>query len=723
MDFKRYCLLLTLVIVAGLTGRLFPWPGVAAIAAPNEAEGFLKGPYLQNVRQDGITIMWETISEMNTKVGYGPDDSYGRERSVTGKRSIHEVTLDGLEVETLYHYRVISDDLVSDDHTFRTAPLRDTPFRFVVYGDNRTYPDTHAAVVQNIIAADPDIVINVGDVVTHGEIYSEWSDEFFTPAYDLMVDTPLYVAIGNHEDNAHWFYDFYSFPPPENYYSFDYGNSHFIILDTNANYSPGSDQYEWLKIDLESSESQEAENVFAFFHHPPYSSGDHESNLKAREAFHPLFRDYGVDVVFTGHVHNYERTYPIDDVIYIVTGGGGAGLYDIGRNSWTAYTEKSHHHCIVSVEGEEIAFEMIRIDGEVRDHLHLPPVPVEVNPEKIVAGKSFNVRFSVDTGRFEGVESAFLDLSPLGIAEGVWMRDDGVSGDEIAGDLIFTTTVGLSLPETLYGRKYLDIILEGPSMREIYATARLSVYPLEFYTYKDEFNPIWEISAVGLEYDEGYKGDLYGGETSLEISFPSTSQGLISFRYQIEEGLNLSGYGSLELYVKSSSAESEIIFQIAGRNFRIGGEEGVPLELGEWTRVEIPFDEMLFSGSNPSTMILFVRSVETIYIDEMRFVPVYTSVKESEELALSPKVYYLRQNFPNPFNPVTEIRYQLPEDSYVKLKIYDELGREVEVLVERFVEAGYHSVLWDTKDMASGVYFAKMEAGDFIAVRKMTLVR
>ena len=83
----------------------------------------------------------------------------------------------------------------------------------------------------------------------------------------------------------------------------------------------------------------------------------------------------------------------------------------------------------------------------------------------------------------------------------------------------------------------------------------------------------------------------------------------------------------------------------------------------------------------------------------------------------------LSQNVPNPFNPVTEIRYQLPEASKVRLTVYDLLGQRVEILVDAFVEAGYRSVVWEAKDVASGVYLVRMEAGDFVEVRKMVLMR
>ena len=103
-----------------------------------------------------------------------------------------------------------------------------------------------------------------------------------------------------------------------------------------------------------------------------------------------------------------------------------------------------------------------------------------------------------------------------------------------------------------------------------------------------------------------------------------------------------------------------------------------------------------------------------------------TSVEGSAKVVVRasfPASYALSQNVPNPFNPTTEIRYQLPAASHVELAIYDLLGRKVQVLMDGFVEAGYRSVVWDAKDVASGIYFIRMEAGDFVKVRKMVVLR
>jgi hypothetical protein len=94
---------------------------------------------------------------------------------------------------------------------------------------------------------------------------------------------------------------------------------------------------------------------------------------------------------------------------------------------------------------------------------------------------------------------------------------------------------------------------------------------------------------------------------------------------------------------------------------------------------------------------------------------------ESEEP--KPLTYALSQNYPNPFNPTTFISYQLPVAKRVRLVVYDLLGREVSVLVEGMEEAGVHTVRFDGLNLSSGVYFCRLQAGDFIQIRKLALVK
>jgi archaellin len=88
-----------------------------------------------------------------------------------------------------------------------------------------------------------------------------------------------------------------------------------------------------------------------------------------------------------------------------------------------------------------------------------------------------------------------------------------------------------------------------------------------------------------------------------------------------------------------------------------------------------------------------------------------------------PKTYSLNQNYPNPFNPVTKIEYAIPNDIKVTIKIYDVLGREVNVLVNEVQTAGYYAINWNASNLSSGIYFYQMKAGNFYAVKKMMLIK
>ena len=104
-------------------------------------------------------------------------------------------------------------------------------------------------------------------------------------------------------------------------------------------------------------------------------------------------------------------------------------------------------------------------------------------------------------------------------------------------------------------------------------------------------------------------------------------------------------------------------------------------------------------------------------------VTVYNPLTSIDEISGPPNKFVLEQNYPNPFNPTTIIKYQLPKSSYVTLKLFDLVGREISVLVDGLKEAGLHEVSLDGSRMASGVYFYSMKAGEFNSVKKLLLLR
>jgi len=109
--------------------------------------------------------------------------------------------------------------------------------------------------------------------------------------------------------------------------------------------------------------------------------------------------------------------------------------------------------------------------------------------------------------------------------------------------------------------------------------------------------------------------------------------------------------------------------------------------------------------------------------DHMGFRVVTREQLDTEKEILLPETFALHQNYPNPFNPITNIQFTIPEQADVKLRIYNVLGRQVDVLVNETLPVGHHKILWNPKNLSSGVYFYKLEAGSFIKTRKMILLK
>jgi len=370
------------------------------------------GPYLQNVQKSGVTIMWETSAVAAGQVRYGLEHltpmgdtfmvevKYTESAAADAPEKIHSINVTGLKPHTVYHYQVVSrlpsgEEVTSKDAVFRVAPDAHTPFTFAVYGDSR-HPamsdgtwDTHAKVAQAIHMARPDLVLHTGDLTLDGRQHKRWLTEFFGPAKLLLTDTPVYVAIGNHEANAHWFYDFFSFPPPEDYYSFDYGNTHFVALDSYTNVKGvaeyavvGRDtaEYRWLVKDLRSSK---ARWKVVFLHQPIYDSSfqSDPQSIQLRQTLSPVFEKYGVDIVFNGHDHLYERSYPMRGgkvdlkrgIPYITTGGGGAEPHQFVQKKaeFIATGQVVPHYCVVNVTAGSLDMRVFDLEGRLIDSLTL----------------------------------------------------------------------------------------------------------------------------------------------------------------------------------------------------------------------------------------------------------------------------------------------------------------------------------------------------------------
>ncbi|MCX7681143.1 MAG: metallophosphoesterase family protein [Anaerolineae bacterium] len=327
----------------------------------------VRGPYLQSVTANSVIVVWETDVAAPGEVVYGETLSDMMRISDPTVSTRHVLTLTGLAPYTRYHYRIESEGFsLGEERMFHTAAgPEQTAFRFVVFGDTRTQHDMHRRVVQGIVAQKPDFVLHTGDLVEYGAEKGQW-DIFFEIEGELMEQAPLFPVLGNHEGNHRHYFDLFYLPGNERWYAFDYGNARFVGLQVDgfADYAPGSEQYLWLQ---ETLAANTQEWLFVYFHIPPYTSTQDNYEESVRQALTPLFERYGVDIVFSGHKHNYERN-EVGDITYLVTGGGGAPLYPMHQREPTQVAfAMAYHFVLIELEGTRLRATAISDSGEVLD--------------------------------------------------------------------------------------------------------------------------------------------------------------------------------------------------------------------------------------------------------------------------------------------------------------------------------------------------------------------
>ncbi len=212
------------------------------------------------------------------------------------------------------HYAIFdsNDGLWTETQTYNIASdASDNQFTFSVIGDSRSLPDEWKKIAEATF--DTDFTLFLGDIIASGSSASDWQTWF--EYGDKFVSRELvYHTVGNHDrdDSPSAFDNFmglYTQPGNELYYSFTYGNAVFICL--NSEYASNTDQYNWLLSTLETNKDQTWKIVF--FHRPFYTAPSHIGEMDGYfNTWWKAFDDYGVDLIFNGHTHNYQRTVPIN---------------------------------------------------------------------------------------------------------------------------------------------------------------------------------------------------------------------------------------------------------------------------------------------------------------------------------------------------------------------------------------------------------------------------
>jgi len=329
------------------------------------------GPYPQNPTKDSIIICWQTSEKTRfNKVCYGLTtdcENVVYEKNLL-KKYFHKVKLTDLTYSTKYFYKVVSDCFESSIYSFYTSFAANDSIRFIAYGDSRGEWDNwqHASIVAKAIEEEqPHFVLNTGDLVNNGTIKEEWYN--FFEASPFTHNSTLYPVLGNHEYYATPYFKYFSLPNNERWYSFDFGPIHFIGLDSNYRNVKRPAQLLWLIKELKTNDKP---FTIVFFHHPLYSSGNHGSYIPLRFLWGTFFQLNKVDIVFNAHDHSYERGKVLN-VNYIVTGGGGGPLYDVGSSWWTIYSEKTYHYCLIEANESKLSFQAIKPDGAVIDSFQI----------------------------------------------------------------------------------------------------------------------------------------------------------------------------------------------------------------------------------------------------------------------------------------------------------------------------------------------------------------
>jgi acid phosphatase type 7 len=337
-------------------------------------------PYVQGVTASSAVICWVSQHPGSGVVEYGKTPELGCKETDPRVRRRHVVALAALDPGSTYHYRVEGVG-GSSSGCFRTAPVGDdSRFSFAVVGDSGSGGKGQLAVAALLERLRPDLVLHTGDVVYPAGQERHYDRRFFAPYRNLIKTVPLFPVLGNHDvrkGNGAAFLE--NFHPPlgspgstKRYYSFDWGNTHFVALDSELYHgdrgSNPEEQRDFLERDLATTRKRWK---VAFLHRSPYGSSRHGGDEKVREDLEPLFVKHGVDLVFSGHDHVYERTVPITGVTYVVSGGGGRRLYPAGNGELTASSVSAHHAVLVRVSGSRLLLEAVEVGGEVVDRFDL----------------------------------------------------------------------------------------------------------------------------------------------------------------------------------------------------------------------------------------------------------------------------------------------------------------------------------------------------------------
>jgi fibronectin type 3 domain-containing protein len=342
-----------------------------------------RGPYLSKVTGTSAVISWWTNLPTPGVTSWGVASATEHSTSdPAGAVQHHSVSIGGLSPGTAYAYQVGNGAGVTSGATFRTAASPGQTFKFAAIGDFGGGSPGEAQNAANIAGAGTSFIQTVGDNIYPSSglpdpnfttTYSDFDARFFKQFGTAVKAQAFFPANGNKEyygDGEFW----NAFPMPGSnhaWYSYEWGDAHIVVLDSEQPYAPGTPQYAFAQADL--AAHQDAAWRIVAVQRPPYSSSSANASSKpVQQYLVPLFQAQHVDLVLSGNSHNYERTRPLMDgapaaggITYVVTGAGGNGFnaFSLAQPAWSAFREASYYQYErVTVSRSSLQLDAVRAD-------------------------------------------------------------------------------------------------------------------------------------------------------------------------------------------------------------------------------------------------------------------------------------------------------------------------------------------------------------------------
>jgi predicted phosphodiesterase len=351
---------------------------LVAIAIGAQAK-ILMTPYLQSVTTNSVYVLVECDSRDTVWVDFGRTTNYGLSavtsiiESTTAKVAtfIQKIKLTGLKPNSAYYYQARQGSSQSDGSNFHTAVEPGTSFRLAFMADFRTNTSIHDRIAKLVADTYPQVSLYGGDLCINGE-YVSWKKEFFRPAeLALISKVPFFNATGNHEGNGPNTAAFLQNPESSSltpqYYSFDYGDLHVLVLNTQLDLRPGSAQFKFAKEDLESSTKYWK---IVVSHSPAYCAGGHGEDPNMVTISKQVFEPNHVDLVLSGHSHFYQHNF-VNGIHHLVIGSVGAPLYNPEMASYTLVSLKDYCWAVMDVSPTKLSLNVYNAQNKKLDTVDL----------------------------------------------------------------------------------------------------------------------------------------------------------------------------------------------------------------------------------------------------------------------------------------------------------------------------------------------------------------